>query len=146
MSNLDEHENPGEATLQMFHGRGTLVAGQAPRAFRGGALRTGHAGGGGGTDDASLVERRGGRVVTVEGEAANRKITTPADLEWAHAGLAGAGSGAPPNDVRVGNGFDVHALDPALVAGCQAGQMFEQVVAYPLFIPCDGFDIHQRPR
>jgi quercetin dioxygenase-like cupin family protein len=27
-SNLDEHENPGEATLQVLHGRVTLVAGQ----------------------------------------------------------------------------------------------------------------------
>ncbi|MCW2809192.1 MAG: LuxR family transcriptional regulator [Marmoricola sp.] len=26
-SNLDEHENPGEATLQVLHGRVTLVAG-----------------------------------------------------------------------------------------------------------------------
>ncbi len=27
-SSLDEHENPGEATLQVLHGRVTLVAGQ----------------------------------------------------------------------------------------------------------------------
>ena len=27
-SNLDEHENPGEATLQVLHGRITLVAGE----------------------------------------------------------------------------------------------------------------------
>ena len=27
-SNLDEHENPGEATLQVLHGRVTLVAGE----------------------------------------------------------------------------------------------------------------------
>lgn len=26
-SNLDEHENPGEATLQVLHGRVTLIAG-----------------------------------------------------------------------------------------------------------------------
>ena len=26
--NLDEHENPGEATLQVLHGRVTLVAGE----------------------------------------------------------------------------------------------------------------------
>ena len=67
--------------------RATLVAVQTPQAFRADVLRTAHASGDEGTDDASLVERRGGRVVTVEGEAANRKITTPADLEWAHAGL-----------------------------------------------------------
>ena len=28
-TNLDEHENPGEATLQVLHGRVTLVAGDA---------------------------------------------------------------------------------------------------------------------
>ena len=27
-SNLDEHENPGEATVQVLHGRVTLVAGE----------------------------------------------------------------------------------------------------------------------
>ena len=35
------------------------------------------------TDDASLVEKNGGRVATVEGELQNIKITTPEDLEWA---------------------------------------------------------------
>ena len=35
------------------------------------------------TDDASLVEKRGGSVATVEGEPQNIKITTPADLERA---------------------------------------------------------------
>ena len=103
--------------------RATLVAVQTPQAFRADVLRTAHASGDEGTDDASLVERRGGRVVTVEGEAANRKITTPADLEWAHAGLAGAGSRAPSVDVRVGNGFDVHrsgddASRPLVLGGC----------------------------
>ena len=35
------------------------------------------------TDDASLVEKNGIRVATVEGEPQNIKITTPADLELA---------------------------------------------------------------
>lgn len=35
------------------------------------------------TDDASLVEKSGGTIATVEGEAQNIKITTPADLERA---------------------------------------------------------------
>ena len=42
------------------------------------------------TDDAALVERTGGRVVTVAGEPCNRKITTPDDLEWARRGWPGA--------------------------------------------------------
>jgi 2-C-methyl-D-erythritol 4-phosphate cytidylyltransferase len=51
-------------------------------------LRAAHAGGADGTDDASLVEASGGRVVVVEGEAVNRKITTADDLEWAR-GMVG---------------------------------------------------------
>ncbi|MDJ0771478.1 MAG: 2-C-methyl-D-erythritol 4-phosphate cytidylyltransferase [Ilumatobacter sp.] len=62
--------------------RSSLVAVQTPQAFRAGVLRAAHADGGEGTDDAELVERTGGRVVVVEGEQANRKITHPADLDW----------------------------------------------------------------
>jgi 2-C-methyl-D-erythritol 4-phosphate cytidylyltransferase len=42
-----------------------------------------HRGGGDATDDAALIEAAGGRVVVVAGEADNRKITVPADLDWA---------------------------------------------------------------
>jgi len=42
-----------------------------------------------GTDDASLVERRGGVVKVVRGEYKNIKITTPEDLVLAEAFLAG---------------------------------------------------------
>ena len=38
------------------------------------------------TDDAALVEALGGRVVVVDGEADNRKITHPDDLDWAAGG------------------------------------------------------------
>jgi 2-C-methyl-D-erythritol 4-phosphate cytidylyltransferase len=65
--------------------RATLVAVQTPQAFRAAALRAAHAGGAEGTDDAALVEAAGGRVVVVDGEADNRKITHPADVEWAEA-------------------------------------------------------------
>jgi 2-C-methyl-D-erythritol 4-phosphate cytidylyltransferase len=63
--------------------RSRLVAVQTPQAFRAAALRAAHAGGAEGTDDASLVEARGGRVVVVDGDPANVKITTPVDLELA---------------------------------------------------------------
>jgi 2-C-methyl-D-erythritol 4-phosphate cytidylyltransferase len=46
-------------------------------------LRRAHAALGEGTDDASLVEAEGGKVVVVDGEVLNRKITTRDDLEWA---------------------------------------------------------------
>ena len=43
-----------------------------------------------GTDDASLVEHAGGRVVVVEGSERNLKVTRPADLELAEALLRAA--------------------------------------------------------
>jgi 2-C-methyl-D-erythritol 4-phosphate cytidylyltransferase len=68
--------------------RDTLVAVQTPQGFRADVLRRAHASGLEGTDDASLVERLGARVVTVPGEPWNRKITAPDDLEWARQWLA----------------------------------------------------------
>ena len=65
--------------------RETLRAIQTPQAFRADALRKAHAGGGEGTDDATLIEKMAGEVVVVEGEVVNRKITTREDLEWANA-------------------------------------------------------------
>lgn len=61
--------------------RAELVAVQTPQAFRAAALRAAHAQDAEATDDAALVESAGGRVVIVEGEEANRKITTPADID-----------------------------------------------------------------
>ena len=60
--------------------RARLVAVQTPQAFAAPTLRRAHEGGGEGTDDASLVEAIGGRVVVVPGEEANDKITTQHDL------------------------------------------------------------------
>lgn len=68
--------------------RSSLVAVQTPQAFRASALRAAHASGAEGTDDAALVETDGGRVVVVDGEEHNRKITRPADVEWAEAVVA----------------------------------------------------------
>ena len=59
--------------------RSGLVACQTPQAFRADALR--RAADGEGTDCASLVEARGGRVRTVEGDPRLLKVTTKADLE-----------------------------------------------------------------
>lgn len=60
--------------------RTRFVAVQTPQAFRAEALRAAHRGGPEGTDDASLVEAGGGRVVVVDGDPGNLKITTPVDL------------------------------------------------------------------
>lgn len=73
--------------------RAALVAVQTPQAFRAAALRAAHAIGSEATDDASLVEAAGGRVVVVPGEPTNRKITRPDDLSWARSVIMSLGEG-----------------------------------------------------
>ncbi len=68
--------------------RTSLISVQTPQGFRADMLRAAHASDSDATDDAALVERRGGRIVVVEGDDDNRKITRPADLEWARRFLA----------------------------------------------------------
>jgi 2-C-methyl-D-erythritol 4-phosphate cytidylyltransferase len=63
--------------------RSRFVAVQTPQAFRAAALRAAHEGAPEGTDDASLVEAGGGRVVVVDGDPRNIKVTTPVDLALA---------------------------------------------------------------
>lgn len=60
--------------------RDRFVAVQTPQAFAAAPLRAAHAAGRTATDDASLVESAGGRIVTVPGERTNLKITEPSDL------------------------------------------------------------------
>lgn len=68
--------------------RASVVAVQTPQAFTVDALRRAHARGDAATDDAALVEAIGGRVVVVEGEPENRKLTTREDLDAIIAVLA----------------------------------------------------------
>jgi 2-C-methyl-D-erythritol 4-phosphate cytidylyltransferase/2-C-methyl-D-erythritol 2,4-cyclodiphosphate synthase len=68
------------------------------------------------TDDAALYEREGLTVLCVEGEPMNQKITFPSDLP-------------DVPDIRVGQGFDVHAIGPG-----------EGVMLFGIFIPC-GFSL-----
>lgn len=85
--------------------RTALVGVQTPQAFRADALRAAHDSGDEATDDAALVEAAGGRVVVVDGEVANRKITEPDDLVLARR-LVGGG-------LRTGHGFDSHGRGDA---------------------------------
>jgi 2-C-methyl-D-erythritol 4-phosphate cytidylyltransferase/2-C-methyl-D-erythritol 2,4-cyclodiphosphate synthase len=57
------------------------------------------------TDDAALAEWAGHRVLMFEGEAGNVKLTTNEDFDRAE-----LLSTAALADVRIGNGFDVHAF------------------------------------
>ena len=65
--------------------RDRLVAVQTPQAFRVEVLRRAHQAGQDATDDAALVESAGGRVVLVDGQPDNLKITVPTDLVVAEA-------------------------------------------------------------
>ncbi len=65
--------------------RSTLVAVQTPQAFRASVLREAHATGSEATDDAALVEMIGGKVITVDGDRRNLKLTTPDDVVVARA-------------------------------------------------------------
>lgn len=73
--------------------RETLWQAQTPQSFRFATIYDAHRAaeleGFMGTDDASLVERRGGAVRIVRGDYRNIKITTPEDLVLAEAFLAG---------------------------------------------------------
>jgi 2-C-methyl-D-erythritol 4-phosphate cytidylyltransferase len=73
--------------------REILWQAQTPQTFRFGIIYDAHRSaeqdGYMGTDDSSLVERRGGKVRIVTGDYANIKITTPEDLVLAEAFLAG---------------------------------------------------------
>jgi 2-C-methyl-D-erythritol 4-phosphate cytidylyltransferase len=61
--------------------RAGIAAAQTPQAFLAPALRRAFSGDlSGATDCASLVERSGGRVAVVDGDARLMKVTTPADL------------------------------------------------------------------
>ena len=71
--------------IQSTPDRNQLVAVQTPQAFRANVLRQAHSNNPEGTDDSTLVETQGGKVVVVMGDPLNRKITTPEDLNWARA-------------------------------------------------------------
>jgi 2-C-methyl-D-erythritol 4-phosphate cytidylyltransferase len=60
--------------------RDRVVAVQTPQAFRTSVLRAAHVGDPQATDDATLVERAGGRVVVVPGSRQAMKVTTKEDL------------------------------------------------------------------
>lgn len=96
---------------------------QTPQAFTYWALRAAHTAAAADgiddlTDDAAVMEWAGRLVSTFEGETANVKLTTAADMERARAATQPAPGGADrvPTwaelpDMRTGTGFDVHAFD-----------------------------------
>lgn len=63
--------------------RNDVVAVQTPQGFRAEVLRAAHRRGEEATDDVTVVENAGGRVVLVDGDRRNIKLTTPLDLDVA---------------------------------------------------------------
>jgi 2-C-methyl-D-erythritol 4-phosphate cytidylyltransferase / 2-C-methyl-D-erythritol 2,4-cyclodiphosphate synthase len=94
--------------------RADLFAAQTPQAFPFAAILRAHEKACGHwdhafTDDASIAEFAGLKVRLVEGAPENIKLTWRHDIEMADRKLSGP---AAFPDVRVGNGYDVHALVP----------------------------------
>lgn len=93
--------------------RASLWAAQTPQAFRRDVLVRAYGAANdaaAATDDAMLVEALGEPVQVVEGDEANIKLTTPADLAWAEQHLAEENAMAKVG-LRVGQGYDVHRLE-----------------------------------
>lgn len=97
------------------HERSGLRAVQTPQGFALAPLRAAHAkaaeSGWDVTDDAALMERCGIPVLVVEGEAGNRKITTPDDLQLLQRSAPGAlqeDEGMQTALPCSGLGYDVH--------------------------------------
>ncbi len=103
-------------TDALWQGAGGLVRGtrprdglfraQTPQAFRYDAIRAAHlAHGGEAADDVEVALAAGLDVAIVEGEEENLKLTWPGDFARAEAILKGRAM-----DLRMGNGYDVHAF------------------------------------
>ena len=89
--------------------RASLRAVQTPQAFDYSLLLAAHRSAAGLelTDDAAVAEQAGHTVHVFEGDPGNMKITSAGDLEAAERRLM-----ADLPDVRVGQGYDVHAFEP----------------------------------
>ncbi len=116
---LERHEGAAPAlpvTDALWRGADRRVAGtvdrtglfraQTPQAFRFDAILSAHrAHQGGALDDVEVARAAGLDVLIVEGEETNLKLTYPGDFARAEAILKGR-----KMDVRLGNGYDVHAF------------------------------------
>lgn len=95
--------------------RARLRAAQTPQAFRFNDILSAHEHAAASridsfTDDSSIAEWAGLEVAIVEGAAENQKLTHSADFKEAENAM----NSSPPtlNDIRTGNGYDVHAFEP----------------------------------
>lgn len=94
--------------------RATLRSVQTPQVFRFDVLLAAHRAAAGqsqlaATDDAAVMEWAGHPVATFPGDAGNVKLTLARDFDEAERRLGGS---VVMNDVRTGQGYDVHAFGP----------------------------------
>src|SRR5579871_4466336 len=103
----DTIKRGADGVIQTTVDRAGLWRAQTPQGFHFGAILAAHRAAAGHvlTDDSAVAETAGLAPVIVAGEDDNVKITTVADLAAAERLLA-----ARLGDVRVGQGFDVHAF------------------------------------
>ncbi len=101
--------------VQGTQSRNGLFRAQTPQAFAFDAILAAHlAHPGGAMDDVEVALAAGMDVAIVSGDEANLKITWPDDLVRAERvlDLQARVAKEPAMDIRVGNGFDVHAFAP----------------------------------
>ena len=96
--------------------RAALRAAQTPQAFRYVEICKAHAAAAGDsahafTDDASIGEWAGLHISMVDGAPENRKLTTETDIAEAQRWHMTANSTTQLGDIRVGQGYDVHAFE-----------------------------------
>ncbi|MCI1248111.1 MAG: 2-C-methyl-D-erythritol 4-phosphate cytidylyltransferase [Megasphaera sp.] len=101
-------DNTGRAESVRTLDRSRLIAAQTPQIFHRDVLLRAHeyaqAHNLMGTDDASLVEAIGEKIVVLQGDQRNHKVTTMDDVPVLEFYLNG------PTEHRVGSGYDVHPL------------------------------------
>ncbi len=114
--------HPSVDTLKVVNGnaiattpdRSMFWTAQTPQVFRApairGAYRNAMYDGFVGTDDSSLVERVGGKVLMFNGPRDNIKVTVPEDVGPVAAALAARLAKEEEWSMRIGLGYDVHAF------------------------------------
>lgn len=119
--------SPGAApalhvTDALWHGADSTVTGtqdrtglyraQTPQGFRFADILAAHqAHSGGAADDVQVARAAGLEVAIVDGDEQNLKITTPGDFDRAERLLMQRSNKESRMDIRVGNGYDVHAFE-----------------------------------
>lgn len=103
----------GAATVEGTADRTGLWRAQTPQGFRFGAILAAHrAHPGAAADDVQVARDAGLSVAITQGHEDNLKLTFPGDFARAETILKGRDMDTRMMDIRMGNGYDVHAFTP----------------------------------